>query len=205
MKKDVNIILIVLYLIGLSGCYQDLKKDSLDEYIIHINKNEHGYSETEIDHPKYFLPTTTFLEDFLYLNGFYYWREDDPLRGVFSSKVNPEISFLKLTYEENDYLEAKGEMLRNIESYNNKLYSYNEYIFYENTNFVNIKYESSHLPEHFTMACYNDYKFTLIFIGFCSITISARPCIDEKYINNFDENFTSFIDQYYGEYYDFSK
>ena len=28
--------------------------------------------------------------------------------------------------------------------------------------------------------------------------------LDEKYINNFEENFTSFIDQYYGEYYNFN-
>ena len=36
MKKIINILLIALFGIGLSSCYQDLKKDSLDEYIKNI-------------------------------------------------------------------------------------------------------------------------------------------------------------------------
>lgn len=45
----------------------------------------------------------------------------------------------------------------------------------------------------------------LIFIDFYSGTLVGPLGLDEKYLNNFEENFTSFIDQYYGEYYDFSK
>ena len=56
------------------------------------------------------------------------------------------------------------------------------------------------IPNVFTMVCYNDDNNMICFLGFCK----TYPELDEKYINNFEENFTSFIDQYYGEYYNFN-
>ena len=50
------------------------------------------------------------------------------------------------------------------------------------------------------MACFNDENNVLIFIGFYSYLNFSSSIFEEKYINNFDENFTSFIDQYYDEH-----
>lgn len=201
--RKMNVLYVILFIIGLSSCYQDLEEESLTDYIIYINRNEHGYSSVEIDHPDYFLPSLTFIQDYKYIDGKYYWHEDDPLRGLFTTNVNPEISILCLQYEEIIYYKAKEFMLEKISPYSDNFYEYKNYVFYENSNFINLHYRD--FPEWFTMACYNDINYTLIFIGFYSGTLAGPSCLDEKYINNFDENFTSFIDQYYGEYYDFSK
>ena len=201
MKRLVSIILIMMFSLFVVGCYQDLEKNSLDEYVLQINQNKIGFSSVEIDHPDYFLPSLTFIQDYDYIDGKYYWREDDPLRGLFTTNVNPEISFLCLQYDETTYYNAKAFMLEKIEPYNNKFYEYNNYVFYENSNFINLHYRD--FPEWFTMACYNDVNYTLIFIGFDSGTLAGPSCLDKKYLENMEDNFISFLEQYYGEYYDF--
>ncbi len=201
MKRLINILLFMLCIIVLSGCYQDLEKTSLDEYILYINKNKIGYSSVEIDHPDYFLPSLTFIQDYEYIDGIYYWREDDPLRGLFTSNVNPEISFLCLEYDEAIYYNAKEFMLKEIEPYNNKFYEYNNYTFYENSNFIHLHYRD--FPEWFTMVGYNDVNFTLIFIGLYSGTLAGPSCLEEKYLEDIEGNWISFMEQYYGDFYDF--
>ena len=62
MKRLVSIILIMMCSLFVVGCYQDLEKNSLDEYILHISHNKIGYSSVEIDHPDYFLPSLTFIQ-----------------------------------------------------------------------------------------------------------------------------------------------
>ena len=56
MKRLMSIILITMCSLSIVGCYQDLEKISLDEYILQINQNKIGYSSVEIDHPDLFLP-----------------------------------------------------------------------------------------------------------------------------------------------------
>ena len=109
---------------------------------------------------------------------------------------------LILKYEKSEYLEAKDYTLSNIPQYEEYFYTYNQYHFYVNKNFKD-RYEKNQVPEMphiFTMVCYNDEYNIIGFLGFSN----TYPELDEKYINNLDENWTSFIDQYYGEYYDFS-
>ena len=96
---------------------------------------------------------------------------------------------------------AKEFMLGKIEPYNNMFYEYNNYVFYENSNFINLHYRD--FPEWFTMACYNDVNYTLIFIGFDSGTLAGPSCLDKKYLENMEDNWISFLEQYYGECYDF--
>lgn len=206
MKKIINIVLISMCIVLLSSCYQDLKKDSLGEYILQINQNKIGYSSVEIDHPGYFLPSLTFVQDYNYIDGKYYWREDDPLRGLFTTNVNPEISFLCLKYEETTYYNAKEFMLNAIIPYDNKFYECNDYIFYENSNFINLQpVPTSRFPEYFTMACYNDVNYTLIFIGFYSGTLAGPSCLEEKYIDDIENNWGDFLNQYYGQCYNFNE
>lgn len=203
MKRLVSVILIMMCSLFVVGCYQDLEKNSLDEYILHISHNKIGYSSVEIDHPDYFLPSLTFIQDYDYIAGKYYWREEDHLRGLFTTNVNPEISFLCLQYDETTYYNAKEFMLGKIEPYNNMFYEYNNYIFFENSNAIKLRSSSSRIPEWFTMACYNDVNYTLIFIGFDSGTLAGPSCLEKKYLENIEDNWISFLEQYYGECYDF--
>ena len=203
MKRLMSIILIAMCGLLFVGCYQDLEESSLDEYILHINQNKNGYSSVEIDHPDYFIPSLTFIQDYNYIDGKYYWSEDDALRGLFTTNVNPGISFLCLQYEETTYFDAKEFMLKEIKPYDNKFYEYNNYVFYENSNFIELRYRD--FPECFTMACYNDVNYTLIFIGFNSSTLAGPSCIEDKYFENIEENWMDFIDQYFGDCYDFQQ
>lgn len=204
MKKNI-VILLVIFSLGLTGCYQDLEKNSLEEYVVFINKNNFGFSNTGIDNPKYFLPSVSFVEDYDYVEGGYYWREDDMLRGIFTTNVLPETVLLYLKYDESIYYSAKQTMLENIKPYGDKFYEYNNYIFYENSNEINLSPGERNFPEDFTMACYNDEKHTLIFIGLESVTLAGPSCIDNKYLEDIDNNWGSFVEEYFGEYYDFQE
>ena len=196
-------LLITMFCLSLTSCYQDLEETSLNDYIYHINENNCGYSSSGIDNPDYFLPSDTFISDFDYIEGGFHWKEYDPLRTLFTSKGTPEISLLYLKYSEVIYCTAKSFMLESIKSYNNLFYEYDSYIFYENSNFYELK-EVYKFPESFTMACYNDKNYTLLFIGLSSSTLAGPSCLEKKYLNNIRENWKSFIDQYYGEYYNFN-
>lgn len=197
-------ILVVLCSLGLTSCYQDLENSSLEDYILYISENKCGYSSVEIDHPAYFLPSFEFIKDYTYIEGNYYWREDDPLRGTYKSNVNPEISFLCLKYDEIIYHDAKQFMLKEISPYNDKFYEYNNYVFYENSNFIHFK-ESRTFPKHFTIACYNDENCTLIFMGLYSGTIAGPSCLEQKYLEDIDNHWETFVEQYFGKYHDFSQ
>ena len=202
MKKIISFILIICMSLSLTSCYNDLQRNSLEEYIANINQHELGFSSVEIDKPQYFLPNISFLEDYEYLEGTYFWREDDVWREVFDQEnVFPYIALLTLKYDESTYEEAKQVMLEEIKPYNDKFYYYNEYKFYLNSNHRDIiNSGKSRFPTEFTMACYNDENHTLIFMG---LYISIP--LDEKYLEDIEGNWEAFVDQYFGAYYDFSQ
>ena len=199
MKKIISLILVIAVSLGLASCYQDLEGNSLEEYIAYINKNKFGFTAVGIDKPQYYLPSISFLEDYEYVEGTYFWRED----GSWAPKnILPDIALLTLKYDESIYEEAKQVMLEEITPYNDKLYYYNEYNFYLNSNHFDIVNDGkTRFPSAFTMACYNDDNHTLIFMGFYSVP----SILDEKYLEDIEGNWEAFVDQYYGEYYDFSQ
>ena len=206
MKKFL-IVLTILCVVLCSSCYQDLYADSLDEYTTMIRNSKVGNSATSIDNPYYFLPSCTFLVDYPYEEGGYVWREDDIVRGLFTTNVFPEIALLALQYDEQTYLSAKQTMLDEIPAYTDQVYMHGGFIFYENancTNFINFK-EKRNFPQWFTMAGYNDEKNTLMFIGMYSGTLAGPSCLEERFLNDIENNFSDFIDTYYGQYYDFNE
>ena len=198
MKKVLIVLCLFMFGLFFVGCYQDLQRDNLDEYIYRAEKGG-GYSNMGLDDPNRFLPTTTFFGDYDYIEGKYAWRQDDLLRELFQKDVHPEITFLYLRYEEEVYINAKQCMLENMEPYNELYYEYNDYIFYENSNFIEQEGVRT-FPEYFTMACYNDEECALIFIGFDAYTKSNK-----KYVNYLKNDFPMFIDTYYGVYHDFNQ
>lgn len=185
---------------SLSGCYQDFEKSSLEDYVEHIKIEQIGYSVYELDHPQYFLPSQTFLDDYDYLEGGFHLYEEDTFK---PEKNFPSRSLLFLRYDEDTYIKAKNCMLENIPMVGDITYTYNAYSFYRNANFYNnfTAIAPPEFPHWFTMACYNDEKCILMFIGFCA----NNPGIEEKYYEDTEGNWRLFINTFYGEYYDFDK
>lgn len=196
-KRVLSVIMLIFSILSLSSCYTDFYYDSLDEYIKQIKTNENGFSSFEIDHPQYFLPTKSFITDFQYLDGRYIFYEEDIFK---FKKSHPSISILVLRYGEYAYSNAKTTMIDKLKNSDNIYYTYNDYNFYKNEKFMLYRGEQW-FPKWFTMACFNDKEQKLCFIGFyCSSDSFVK-----KYANDMDGNWMSFIDDYYGEYYDFSK
>ena len=201
MKKLLYIFLLIISCFSMNGCYQDLYIDSLDEYIFAIENSPNGISSLSLDHPDYFLPSFTFLKDFEYIEGEYYLDEKDPLRELTAKEAIPDTCLLYLKYEETVYIDAKQYMMDNIKPYNDKFYEYNNYIFYENSNKITFDKGERYFPSKFSMACYNDFNNSLIFLSF----YNSYPKLEDKYINDINSNWGDFIEKYYGEYYYFSK
>ena len=198
MKKVLLVLMICMFL--LTSCYYDLYHCSLNEYIDRIDNEGIGYSSYEIDNPDYFLPSKTFLSDYKYISGEFYFYEEDPIK---VSKESPSISLLILEYDKKTYFEAKDCMISNIPPVDNVYYTYNDYSFYRNKNFID-KFNADlapDFPKWFTMAGFNDENNTLCFIGF----FDNSSVIDKKYYDDFNSNYQEFIDTYYGKYHNFSE
>lgn len=187
----------------LSGCCYATEKNSINEYKEKISINGFGFSDIELDKPSYFLPSNTFLNDYEYLEGNYYFYEPCIYNEFCADYWKPNIVLLTLKYNEAVYLDAKDFTINNIPKYEDFFYTYNDYQFYFNKNFMD-RYENvlpPQLPNNFTMVCYNDEYNIICFLGFSN----TYPELDEKYLNDLENNWKSFIDQYYGKYYDFSE
>ena len=201
MKKTLLFVIVILSFI-LTGCCE-MKMDSLEEYKYYISESKIGYSSKELDHPDYFLPTHSFLNDYEYIVGEYHYYEHNPFCEIFTDKLPPDRTLIVLKYSESTYQEAKECVLNNIPKYDDYYYIYNDYQFYINKNFMDRFDENSYpqIPNWLTMVCYNDDNYVICFLGFSN----SYPKLDEKYLTDLENNWQSFIEQYYGEYYDFSK
>lgn len=202
MKRVILLILIVLSCFGLTGCCYVLGYDSLEEYKSTINSGGLGNSVYEIDHPNYFLPSLTFLDDYEYLQGNYFFYEKDVLCLCEEHKNTPDRALITLKYDENVFLDAMECLNNSIPPYENIIFTYNDYVFYFNKKFMDrfVDVSCLQIPNWFTMVCYNQKKYTICFIGF------HHPLrnIDKKYVDDLENNWGSFIEQYYGEWYSFS-
>ncbi len=191
IKRVFLTLTIVFILLGMcTSCRMELYFDSLEEYRKGVEAHGIGNSNTEIDIAFAFLPSQTFISDYVYTDGGYHYYEDSRFW-----LTKPEKSFLWLRYSEDVYLEAKAFMLEKIPNDDeDHIYPYGDYVFYLNFDMD--------FPLWFTMACYNDTNCTLMFIGFY-IFESQDEGKEHKWERISD--WENFIDTYYGEYYDFSK
>jgi hypothetical protein len=82
------------------------------------------------------------------------------------------------------------------------MYSYNDYFFYRNNNYVE-RYFDPNYPSDFIYQCnwvgYNDKNQTIMFLSHY-IKDEAIETIKE----DFHKNFGKFLETYYGEFYDFN-
>ena len=56
------------------------------------------------------------------------------------------------------------------------------------------------IPNWFTMVSYNDLNNMICFLGFHN----SYPELPDKFLNDLQNNWESFIDQYYGEFFNFN-
>ena len=64
------------------------------------------------------------------------------------SKKYENISFLCFEYDTDVYVEAKNFMLENIVPYKSKYYTYGDYVFYRNSNYIK-RYGNESFPNRF--------------------------------------------------------
>ena len=152
------LLVLVICIVTLSGCINNIYHDSLDEYLEKISKYGNGYSSVGIDQPADFLPSKTFFEDFEYIDGEYRYYQSDELGELFPGS-KPDICLLYLQYESDIYVDAKECMQKNIKSANGKIYEYNGYCFYINANF-NADLEGHRFPKYFTAGMLVFYHFS---------------------------------------------
>ena len=93
--KRILVLVVVLLVISFALCacsceYCDEYRDSLDEYKEWIEKYGKGFSEVELDDANYFLPSVTFLSDFEYEDGGYYYYAQDIYRMTKEDKRDSE-------------------------------------------------------------------------------------------------------------------
>lgn len=201
MKIDKSC-LFLLTLFMLTSCCYKTEYNSLEEYKKKINETGLGYSSFELDKPEYFLPGNTFLEDFSYLNGEYFFYENSAFCDICGNEKMPNRVLIALEYDTASYYDAKEFVISNIPKYENYSYSYNNYYFYMNGKFME-RFSDDKLPEipnWFTMVSYNDLNNMICFLGFHN----SYPELPDKFLNDLQNNWESFIDQYYGEFFNFN-
>ncbi len=201
MKIDKSC-LFLLTLFMLTSCCYKTEYNSLEEYKKKINETGLGYSSFELDKPEYFLPGNTFLEDFSYLNGEYFFYEKSAFCDICGNEKMPNRVLIALEYDTASYYDAKEFVISNIPKYENYSYSYNNYYFYMNGKFME-RFSDDELPEipnWFTMVSYNDLNNMICFLGFHN----SFPELPDKFLNDLQNNWQSFIEQYYGEFFNFN-
>ena len=197
MKKVLTLItLLTIVVMMLFGCAPQTK-NGLDVYIEYYDyicsfelTNDLIYSDAQ------------FLEEFKYTNGDFYYKDE------FWTCTK---ALLYLSYDNETYTNAKNAVLENTPLYENEVYEFNGYVFYENLAMPihkgNIDNEQNiRKYQYFNMVGYNDKKQTLFFLG---AHISPENCFFNKekrdlYTINSPEKLINFIVYEYSEWYSFN-
>lgn len=176
--KRISSLLLIIFIICLSfnSCAQVIRIDGIDNF----NKNDSALSLNQL-----ILPSDDFLDCFKYENADYHYRDSSIL--PFFSK-NVEQSIVVINYKDDVYEEAKEYCMQEMVLSDSHIFDYNGYTF--------IDHEYSDYPYHFNMFVYNDEKQCLIFLGFHS---GFHENVDDLI-----DDWGSFLDKYYSEFYDFS-
>lgn len=133
------------------------------------------------------LPSDDFFDRFEYVDADYKYRAE------FKTYVSPtgiERSIVYVEYEPEIYEQAKEFCFQEMMLRDN-IQEYNGYTFIQN-----MGYE---FPKHFNMFAYNDSNCRLVFIGLYTIEYS------EEDAQEVSENWGDFVEQYFGDLYDWSK
>ena len=177
MKKLLIVIFIMVCLFLNSCGFDDTYKISgLENY--HPANSEAGTSDG--------IMPDDFLNKFDYISGDYHFIEEN----AFSlGKPYLDRSILYLSYDSTVYSDAKQYAMDHMKLSDNIVEEYNGYVFYDN--YVDDDFS---FPEEFKRFAYNDTNNTLVFIGFF-----------ESGVYNCPTDWVTFLEEYYGDWYDFSQ
>ena len=196
-KKLLLVVCAALMICLLAGCQETVRIDGLDRF---------HKEQSDLEVTLKLLPSDNFLDRFSYINGDYHYKL------VAKSYISPETceqAIVVLEYDQETYQRAKNHCLKVMRLSDTNKKELNGYQFIQNICMPIGYAESSTLylespesnpysyPEWFNMLCYNDEKQLLIFLGFqCSSVMD--DAIPEKM-----ENWGAFLDEFYGEFFDF--
>ena len=196
MKKIIAFVFVIMFTLSLTSCDKPFVRDSLEEYIAEVERYEYelGFSNFELDHPKYFLPSDSFFSDYAHFDGGFYLYENS-----FGDEHGKSILWLRYTPEV--YTEAKTS-LNDIIMQSKRSYSYGDYSFFLHYNFF--EDFGGTYPDWFTLAGYNDTSCTLFFLGFDRCPSRYNVSVEE--LNALMEpDFGKFLNTFYSEQYNFEE
>lgn len=169
----------IIFAIALCSCSSTIELDGLDNFSIY---------DCKVELTVYLLPSETFLSDYTYSQGDYYFYE---------YKMHPK-AFIYLQYDLEEYTQAKAYCFSRFALVEDNRHEFGGYCFIENNTYHDSKNESSWYPKWFNMFGYNDETQTLFFLGYYNGSISD----EDKALATTD--FSGFLIKHFGEYYDFS-
>ena len=192
IKKLMAVLLLIACAISFCSCTfldflfytptpEELPKRSLDDFSTNISSK--GLSSNMIPEG--------FIDRFAYSEGYFYY--------YFSGDLDPdsrEILFVFFQYDDATYQLAKEYVIEQMPLSDNVVETYNNYCFYDvlGDDRYLIRY-----PDCFVRFCYNDTNNTLIFLA-----LDAYGEYRET-TNELADNWGAFLDEFYGQWYDFSQ
>lgn len=174
----------VLLCVCLSACYtaDPFEKRSLDSF----SSTWSNYGTTRNIIPE------GFIDKFAYTDGYCYhfcFGKSD-----FSFDISDR-ALLFFEYDDETYNQAKEYVFANLTLSSEPIEEYNGYIFYDNY----AEHFNFDFPYAFLRFAYNDSKNTLIFMGCYTFEDF------DKDIEQTSADWGAFLEEYYGEWYDFSQ
>lgn len=154
IKKIVNFFICTAFLFAISfsfvGCSEKIYEEGLENFSTAQSSNSYC---------KYVLPTETFLEDYAYIDGdwYYYWSDD------FLFINERDCGLMWLQYDEVIYESVKEVAFSAFSLSDEKIISINGYDFYQNLSYNQKKGYGNRFPEDCFVA-FNEWK--KIFVSF---------------------------------------
>lgn len=180
------LICIIAFSLMLSAC-SPIVKQGLDNF---------GLADSTLSLCSHLLPSEEFLTTSNYIGGDYrYWDQND----LFSTNTSEKV-FLYLEYAPADYQKAKEYCLSNMQLSSKNTKEHNGYVFTENLALGS----NASFPYHFNMFGYNDSLNQLFFIGYHN-SKAIYSYADGTTAELAENDFGSFLNTVFGEYYDFGQ
>ena len=185
LTKTLSVVLIVMLL--LTSC-TPIRKEGIGNY----DKATCSFGLTEN-----LFPSDDFLDSYLFCDSDYrYWDAQDPVWGYAKA-------FVKLSYDTKTYEDAKAYCLESYSPLEKHTFTHNDYHFVEHLSYKSKDSSdawvlTSLFPQHFNLFGYHDESQTLFFLGYYNGNTKS-----EEYILA-QEDFSSFLNEVYSEFYDFS-
>jgi len=199
MKRKISVSFISAFLIVfcasflLCGCTEKLYREGLENFA--TEDSTHSYCD-------FVLPTETFLEDYAYIDGdwYYYWKDE----GFFSDERDSGLMWLQ--YDEATYENVKEIVFSNFSLSNDIIISINGYNFYQNLSYAEIWSYADGFPEDCFVA-FNDGKkiFVSFFLYVSDDEEELLNSIITTDIDNLtEEEWSAYLTEFF-PFYDFSE